>query len=218
VSVIDNSAVEGLIREQEARLGPGTTVLEAGCGRFKHFAYPDTMRIAGIDISPEQLELNDYADEKYLGDVQTFRLDRQFDAVVSIFVLEHLDDPPAALARMLEWTRPGGLLIIAVPNLMSVKGLVTKFTPFWFHHLAYRLFYRVEYSIFPTTLKASVAPRALRRFFADHEILLEEYGRETLARPFNYIYGGLMSLLRILSLWRWRPERSNYRLVVRKRR
>ncbi len=217
MSVLTTSGVEALITAQEAEHGPGTRVLEAGCGRFKHFAYPETMKIAGLDISADQLERNQYADETFLGDVQTFELDRQFDVVVSIFVLEHVDDPEAALDNMLAWTRPGGLLVLAVPNALSVKGLVTKFTPFWFHHLAYKLIYRVEYSIFPTTLKFCIAPGALKKRLAEHEVVHEEYGEEKLAEPFHLLYRGAMGLLRILSLGRWHPERSNYQLVIRKR-
>lgn len=208
--------VEALLAELAREAGDGTCVLEAGCGRFKHFAYPEGMAIAGLDISPDQLARNDYAAEKFLGDVQTFRLERQFDAVVSVFVLEHLADPAAALDNMLAWTRPGGLLILAVPNVLSLKGLVTKFTPFWFHHLAYRVVYRRPYSIFPTTLRWSIAPRALRRRFAGHEIVLELTGTETVARPFGLLYDGLNAFLRAVTLGRWRPELSNYLLVVRK--
>lgn len=218
MSVLTTQSVAALIAEQEAALGPGTTVLEAGCGRFKHFAYPDTMHIAGLDISSDQLALNDYAEEKFLGDVQTYELDRQFDVVVSIFVLEHLEDPEAALDRMMAWTKPGGLLVLAVPNALSVKGLVTKYTPFWFHHLAYRLIYRVDYSIFPTTMKFCIAPRALKKRFARHEVVHEQWGEEKLAQPFDVLYRGAMGLLRILSLGRWRPERSNYQLVIRKKK
>ena len=217
MSVLTTHAVDALIKAQENERGPGTTVLEAGCGRFKHFAYPETMRIAGLDISADQLARNDYADETFLGDVQTHEMDRQFDVVVSIFVLEHVDDPESALDNMLAWTKPGGLLVLAVPNALSVKGLVTKFTPFWFHHLAYRLIYRVEYSIFPTTMKFCIAPRALKQRLVGHEVVHEEYGEEKLAEPFHTLYRGAMGLLRILSLGRWRPERSNYQLVIRKK-
>jgi SAM-dependent methyltransferase len=215
MSVMTNDTVNALLAA-EAQRRPGAEVLEAGCGRWKHFAYPDDMVIHGLDISEEQLRLNDFAHEKYLGDVQTFDLDRQFDVVVSVFVLEHVDDPEAALRNMLRWTRPGGLLVIAVPNALSLKGLVTRFTPFWFHHAFYRYVYRRPYAIFPTTMKWCIAPRALGRFFAGHEVVLEEYFTEQLSQPFHTLYAGLIGALRMLSLGRWRPERSNYRLVVRK--
>lgn len=216
MSVISAARVNALLEDYASRRSLPAEVLEAGCGRFKHFAYPETMVIHGLDISEDQLRQNTFAHEKYLGDVQTYSLDKQFDVVVSIFVLEHVADPESALRNMLQWTKPGGLLILAVPNALSLKGLVTKYTPFWFHHLFYKLVYRRAYSIFPTTMKFCIAPRALRRFFAGHEILAEEFGEERLSRPFQYFYQIGLIVLRLLSLGRWRPELSNYQLVVRK--
>ncbi len=44
------------------------------------------------------------------------------DAAALWHVLEHLDDPGAALLRIAGWLRPGGLLIVGVPNLASVQA------------------------------------------------------------------------------------------------
>jgi SAM-dependent methyltransferase len=44
------------------------------------------------------------------------------DAAALWHVLEHLDDPAPALARVAGWLRPGGLLIVGVPNLGSVQA------------------------------------------------------------------------------------------------
>jgi 2-polyprenyl-3-methyl-5-hydroxy-6-metoxy-1,4-benzoquinol methylase len=216
MSVISATRVNELLGKYAQEAGHGAEVLEAGCGRFKHFDYPDSMVIHGLDISEDQLRQNSFAHEKYLGDVQTYQLEKEFDVVVSIFVLEHLEDPEAALRNMLKWTKPGGMLILAVPNALSLKGLVTKYTPFWFHHFFYKFVYRREYSIFPTTMKFSIAPRALYRFFSSHEIVLEEYSKERLSQPFHFFYTIILLLLRVLSLGKWHPERSNFQLVVRK--
>jgi 2-polyprenyl-3-methyl-5-hydroxy-6-metoxy-1,4-benzoquinol methylase len=208
--------LQPLVNGEIERAGAGATVLEAGCGRFPHFAYADGVTIVGLDISQEQLDRNRYCDERILADVQTWQTDRRFDVVVSIFVLEHLAQPRQALANMLTWTRPGGLLLIAVPNAYSVKGLVTKLTPFWFHEAFYKYVYRRPYSIFPTTLKFCIAPRALRRFFAGHTIVHEQFSQETLGQPFGFFYDALNLGLKALTLGRYRPEDSNYYLVVRK--
>ena len=88
MSVITTHAVDALIGGLEREVGPGAGVLEAGCGRFKHFAYPDTMRIAGLDISADQLERNTYAHEKFQGDVQTFSLKhKSHSAIVTSWIL-----------------------------------------------------------------------------------------------------------------------------------
>ena len=44
------------------------------------------------------------------------------DAAALWHVLEHLDDPGAALERIAGWLRPGGLLIVGVPNLASIQA------------------------------------------------------------------------------------------------
>jgi SAM-dependent methyltransferase len=40
----------------------------------------------------------------------------EFDCVSAFHVLEHVPDPVTAVARMLGWLAPGGLLIVEVPN------------------------------------------------------------------------------------------------------
>jgi hypothetical protein len=46
-------------------------------------------------------------------------------------VLEHLDDPVGALQRMAGWLRPGGALLVGVPNLASVQAWVGGLR--WYH-------------------------------------------------------------------------------------
>jgi SAM-dependent methyltransferase len=53
------------------------------------------------------------------------------DAAELWHVLEHLDDPGAALARIAGWLRPGGLLLVGVPNLASVQARAGG--PRWYH-------------------------------------------------------------------------------------
>jgi SAM-dependent methyltransferase len=53
------------------------------------------------------------------------------DAATLWHVLEHLDEPGPALARIAAWLRPGGLLLVGVPNLGSFQARVGGAT--WFH-------------------------------------------------------------------------------------
>ena len=44
------------------------------------------------------------------------------DAATLWHVLEHVEDPGAALERVASWLRPGGMLLVGVPNLASVQA------------------------------------------------------------------------------------------------
>jgi SAM-dependent methyltransferase len=53
------------------------------------------------------------------------------DAVTVWHVLEHLNDPGAALARIASWLAPGGVLLVGVPNLGSWQARVGGAR--WYH-------------------------------------------------------------------------------------
>ena len=53
------------------------------------------------------------------------------DVITMWHVLEHLEDPATALARVAGWLTPGGVAIIAVPNLDSLQARIGG--PRWFH-------------------------------------------------------------------------------------
>ncbi|HWC28004.1 MAG TPA: class I SAM-dependent methyltransferase [Solirubrobacteraceae bacterium] len=53
------------------------------------------------------------------------------DAATLWHVLEHLDEPAPALARIAAWLRPGGLLLVGVPNLASAQALIGGAR--WYH-------------------------------------------------------------------------------------
>ena len=53
------------------------------------------------------------------------------DAATLWHVLEHVEDPGAALERIAGWLRPGGLLLVGVPNLAAVQARVGGAR--WYH-------------------------------------------------------------------------------------
>ncbi len=158
-------------------------ILEAGGGSFSHVRVPHEARVTVLDISPEQLERNDDADEKILGDLEDPRaLTADYDLVVCFDVLEHLDRPDKAFANMVAALRPGGLLVVGCPEPFSTKGLITKFTPHAFHVWYYRSIRgdrnagRPGYAPFPTRLRRSMGFETLKRAARDAglEILLAQ--------------------------------------------
>ena len=151
------------------------SVLEAGGGSTSHFALPDSAFVTTIDISPEQIERNCYAQEKIVGDLETFKFDnRKFDLIICWDVIEHLKNPRAALDNLLSALSSHGIIVIGAPIVNSTKGLITKFTPHIFHVLAYRFLLRSKkagkpgYPPFPTYLKFFISPENLRRYVESH--------------------------------------------------
>jgi SAM-dependent methyltransferase len=114
-------------------------MLEAGGGSSSWVPLPPGAEITTVDISQEQLDRNDYATEKLLGDLETFDYGaRRFDLVVCWDVLEHLERPEAAIERLVAILQPGGRLIVKGPLPYSLKGFVTRFSPHWVHVAHYR--------------------------------------------------------------------------------
>ena len=159
-------------------------VLEAGCGSAPSpIGLEQRAYYVGLDISELQLARNSWAHEKILGDVQSLELpgDR-FDVVACWDLLEHLPAPERAMDNLVRATRPGGLIVIKVPNPMSLKGLVTKLTPYWAHVWVYRqiLGYpdggRDDLGPFRTHLRTALAPSRLREFAREKGLEVELLG------------------------------------------
>lgn len=54
------------------------------------------------------------------GDFLSVAPDRTFDVVLSLGFIEHFTDPDAVIDRHLEWLKPGGVLILGVPNFRGI--------------------------------------------------------------------------------------------------
>jgi SAM-dependent methyltransferase len=132
-------AVHGILR----RKLPATRlrIYEAGGGStsFLPLDLLRRARVTVVDIDADQICNNDYAQETILGDVQVHRFaPDSFDLVICYNVIEHLPDVEAALLRFCESLKHGGLMFIGAPNPRSLSGVVTKYSPHWFHVWFYR--------------------------------------------------------------------------------
>lgn len=116
-------------------------IYEAG-GGSSSFLPIDVMsrsHVTAVDIDENQVRNNTYADEAILGDVQTYRFAPEtFDVVICYNVLEHLPDVEAALLNFRDALKRGGMILIGAPNPRSLSGVVTKYSPHWFHVWFYR--------------------------------------------------------------------------------
>ena len=112
-------------------------VLEVGCGAGMFAiaikkALP-SLEVYGTDLNKEAikkaLKNSSGVNFKY-GDVMKLPYkDKIFDAVVSFDVLEHLEDPSAALSEISRVLKKGGLLHIFVPiegYLLTLPGILRK--------------------------------------------------------------------------------------------
>ena len=148
-------------------------MLEAGCGSATHIAFDAELYVVGIDISSEQLKKNNSVSEKLQGDIQEYPLPAcEFDVAICWMVLEHLERPRAAVLNLSRALRPGGLLILGFPNLWSIKGIVTKITPYWFHRGFYRYLKYTSHP-FPTFFKTDIIPGKLARYAESNGLTVE---------------------------------------------
>jgi SAM-dependent methyltransferase len=114
-------------------------VLDVGCGLQSSVMVPGTTYLVGIDVDEEGLSGNVSLDERHLLGVEDMPFpDASFDGVVSVYALEHVQEPDVALGRMARLLRPGGVLIAVFPNVNSAKAVLTRVTPTRFHVWAYR--------------------------------------------------------------------------------
>ncbi len=153
--------------------GKQVRVYEAGGGSVSVLPLDrfDSYRVTVVDIDEVQLDNNQYADEKILGNIETYRFPPDsFDLVVCHNVLEHLEAADEAVLRFYESLSPGGLVFISAPNPGSFFGMVTKYTPHWFHVWIYRTLLRDKNAgkpgmhPFPTVYHPIVTPHVLVKF------------------------------------------------------
>ncbi len=164
---------------------------------------------------------------RHVGDIETYSFSPgEFDAVLCWTVLEHLANPRAALANMARALRPGGLLIIGVPNLWSLKGLITKLTPHRFHVWAYRHVWGYRdagtpaFGPFRTHLRRDIAPNRLVRIARGENlerIYASTYGIDPgLPRPLHAVWSALAAIGRIATLGGWNSAAGEHVAVFRK--
>ena len=211
---------------------PVDRVLEAGCGSASHVRVGANPYIAGIDISEKQLARNGHLDERIKGDIQRYDFKKSsFDAVICWDVLEHIPEPVLALENFVDAVREQGLIILAFPNVFSMKGLITKYTPFGFHVWARRRLFgekeagTEDFGPFPVFMRYSIAPTAVERFAHDHGLIVEflkvyESEMHQVFRQRNRLLGvmwkAIGTVVRTISVGRIAADLSDCMIVLRK--
>jgi SAM-dependent methyltransferase len=125
------------------RLGRPLSILEAGCGQrwlvdLKGMEYT----LTGVDLDPAALEIRKTKtrdlDVAICGDLCTVDLpEASYDIVYSFYVLEHVPRADLALDNFIKWLKPGGLLLLRLPDPGTVRGFFTRILPHrahvWYH-------------------------------------------------------------------------------------
>lgn len=108
------SEVVRLIGQNSCRL------LDVGCGRGDFLKYvlmvDPTAKLCGIDLSENTHPNIDFIK----GDILLLKIDRRFDAIVSLNTMEHIGAPLVCIHNMKNVLRPGGVLVITTINDSSL--------------------------------------------------------------------------------------------------
>lgn len=119
--------------ERHAAASPGERVLEIGCAPAKWlalYARRFGAEVSGIEYSSKGVAVSreTLAAAGVAGDIieaDFFAVDpRPYDLVLSFGFLEHFDDLDAVFARHVDFVRPGGRLVVQVPNFRGLNGAV----------------------------------------------------------------------------------------------
>lgn len=189
--------LETYIRAQSSGASP-VQILEAGCGREWYFRLDRcSYELTGLDLDPAALgarrAIKGDMTRSFVGDVRNADLpEEHFDVIYNAFVLEHVEGAEQALVNFVKWLKPGGLLIIRVPDRHSVQGFLARSTPHWFHVLYYRWALKLKdagkpgFAPYRTIYDPIVSQKRLEQFCIDHGLeIVEILGVGTFQRGYG---------------------------------
>lgn len=106
-------------------------VLEVGCAPGKWLAFMAKefgLKPSGVEYSDAGMKatlenfriLNLTPDAIFTGDFFQMKPPRQFDVVLSLGFIEHFSDVESVVSLHLQWLKPGGVLVLGVPNFRGI--------------------------------------------------------------------------------------------------
>jgi SAM-dependent methyltransferase len=212
--------------------GEPLSILEAGCGAAWQLQLQGVRYVlTGVDVNQDALIIRQRdrgdLDVGILGDLRTVSLeDERYDAIYNSFVLEHIENAQRVLDNFSRWLKPGGILILRIPDRHSVYGFLSRVTPFWIH-VFYKRYIggsktagKPGHDPFPTIYDAIVSREGIRRWCAARGMTIkEEFGwNYPLARPgvASFAAKSVIHALRVLSLGRLAGNHINLTYVIEK--
>jgi ubiquinone/menaquinone biosynthesis C-methylase UbiE len=154
-----------LEREVAARLRPGDTLLDAGCGRTAPVLVKmkdRAQRLVGVDLV--DFRCPEPGIELLKTDLARIPIeDASVDLAMSRSVLEHLDDPIAVYREMHRVLKPGGRFVFLTANRWDYASLAATVIPNRFHGwIVRRTEGRMEEDTFPVRYRTN-SRRAISR-------------------------------------------------------
>lgn len=173
-------------------------VLEAGCGQQWPIDVSGVeLHITGVDLDAEAMrirrERHGDLDVEIVGDLRDVELpDASFDVVYCSFVLEHIDGAERVLDRLVVATRPGGRVILRIPDGKTIYGFVVRHTPFRAHVWYRRIIGRERnagkpgHAPYPTFYDSVVSLPGMREYArANHLRIVALFGSNQYLKAFG---------------------------------
>lgn len=181
----ENKIIEKYLKEVGDLYGEPLRILEAGCGTWTSLPR-DAIRcvLTGIDKDKTALNARTDLDVIVEGDLRDVDLEfNQFDAIYCSFVLEHIYGAREIIVRFFQWLKPGGIVILRIPDRNHVHSFIARMSPYWFHVFFYRRILRVEqagkpgFPPYPTCFDSIISCKGIRKFCETNGVAVRaEYG------------------------------------------
>lgn len=137
-----------------------TKLLDFGCGSgyFVEVLAKDGFDAYGLDISSEAVNFGQSQGIKNLGVIDAHQINfpgKTFDVVLTLDVLEHLENSDWALAEMERVLKPGGIVIVMVPAYMFLWGVQDEVAHHYRRYTKELLFQEVKQATSLEVVRAS---------------------------------------------------------------
>ena len=134
-------------------------VLDIKAGQ-QRFEIRQPIYVVGVDVLQAERGRRADADEHRTMDLERVDLEKEeYDVVLCVNVLEHARAPLALFEPVWRALNNGGTFVIVVPNVASVKGVLTRLTPWRAHRWVYARVLRADFppvrSVHSFTLRPS---------------------------------------------------------------
>lgn len=184
------------------------TVLELGCGSGGTMAWLRSIRAvryaAAVEISAEDGAIARTAfDHVEIGDIASVPMQFQtgrFDLILALDVLEHLTDPEQTMAMLYDRLKPGGTIVISLPNVAH-------------YQVAFPLLFKGSWEYGDEGL----LDRTHLRFFTEATArrMIEQCGLKVGKIQYIYIYPNIFSIFGLNSRqWRWYSHRLLEHILI----